>query len=574
MKNTATLRYGLSLVTTVAGLFGAWVLANAAKLPQFGSVSGKVTAAKPFKGAPVYLRNTGKNVLYMVYTADGRYQAINLIPGSYSVSVKKDGLMTEVKKLDVTPGANLVADFSLQDGAFTSAQQALFNGPATPRQQPVAANYDELYPAGPGKAIVERTCVSCHGINFLPRRGGWTRESANAALDLMMNAGASRGGMITPQMMSPQDRETAIAYITQSFGPDKPRRTVKVDPYPIDEKALGRAMYVEYYLPLDPPRAEQNGPTGPFGPGRRAQEPHFDSNGNVWYTDRGVPNRVGMVNPVTAEFKDYVLPVPTADPHGLTVDGQNHVWWAETRGFHLGRLDPKTGEMQRYDMNVDGKLTGANGHTPVLDSKGNIWFSVIIGNRIGKWDRAAQKVVALYEPPTRNSYPYGLVIDKNDKIWFAEYAGCNITRFDPVTEKFTEFAPLTKPCQIRRLGVDAKGIVWFGIYSHGKLGKLDPATGKVVEYKLPLAYAQPYDAWPDAEGNIWIPDDGQGGALIKFDPKTEKFIYYPAPQNGDMPKLALTREGALWYTPRSANNPAAGVLYPDMTKMTTLAAYY
>jgi len=73
---------------------------------------------------------------------------------------------------------------------------------------------------------------------------------------------------------------------------------------------------------------------------------------------------------------------------------------------------------------------------------------------------------------------------------------------------------------------------------------------------------------------VWVPDDGQGGTLIKFDPKTEKFTYFPAPQEGDMPKLAITRQGAIWYTPRSAANAAAGVLYPDKTKITTLGAYY
>ena len=426
---------------------------------------------------------------------------------------------------------------------------------------------------------MERTCVACHGVNFLPgHRGGWTEATANAAISLMTNAGVNtaRGtGMITPKMMSPDDRKAAVAYLAANFGPKVPRRSVKVDDYPIDEKLLSRAMYIEYYLPLDPPTSDSDkAPAGPMGRGRRAQEPHFDANGNVWYTDRGIPNRIGVVNPRTAEFKDYVLPDPKADPHGITVDAQGHVWWSETRGLHLGRLDPKTNEMQRYDMNIYGDVTGGQGHTPILDSKQNIWFSMIIGNRIGEWDRTQQKVVALYEPPTLNSYPYGIVMDKNDKIWFAEYAGCNITRFDIATKKFTEFAPLTKPCQIRRLGIDQKGIVWFGIYSHGKLGKLDPATGKVVEYKIPLAYSEPYDAWPDAEGNIWVPDDGQGGTLMKFDPKTEKFAYYPAPQNGDMPKLAISKEGGIWYTPRSAVNASVGVLYPDMTKITTLAAYY
>jgi len=567
-------RHSGSMMSLIA-LCAVWVV-HGASLPELGTLSGKVTAPKPFQGAQVYARNVDKHVLYMVYTSEGRYRAVDLLPGQYEISVRKKGFTADVKKMEVKPGANLVADFSLQSGEFTPMQLTVFNGPNAPREQATPVSYDELYPPGPGKAVVERTCVACHGVNFLPEhRGGWTEQTANAAVSLMTGAGknTSRGtGMITPQMMNAEDRKAAIAYIAANFSATGRRKSVKVDDYPIEEKPLSTAMYIEYYLPLDPPSADQA--AGPMGRGRRAQEPHFDANGNVWYTDRGIPNRIGVVNPRTAEFKDYVLPDPKADPHGLTVDPQGHVWWSETRGLHLGRLDPKTNEMQRYEMNINGDITGGQGHTPVLDSKQNIWFSVIIGNKIGEWDRTQQKVVALYEPPTLNSYPYGIFVDKHDKIWFAEYAGCNITRFDPVTKKFTEFPPLTKPCQIRRLGMDDKGIVWFGIYSHGKLGRLDPATGKVTEYKIPLAYSEPYDAWPDANGNVWVPDDGQGGTLMKFDPKTEKFTYYPAPQNGDMPKLAITREGAIWYTPRSSANAAVGVLYPDMNKITTLAAYY
>jgi hypothetical protein len=37
----------------------------------------------------------------------------------------------------------------------------------------------------------------------------------------------------------------------------------------------------------------------------------------------------------------------------------------------------------------------------------------------------------------------------------------------------------------------------------------------------------------------------------------------------------FTKEGAIWYSPRgSQRDPAFGVLYPDMDKITTLGAYY
>ena len=64
------------------------------------------------------------------------------------------------------------------------------------------------------------------------------------------------------------------------------------------------------------------------------------------------------------------------------------------------------------------------------------------------------------------------------------------------------------------------------------------------------------------------------GAIIKFDQKTEKFTFYPGVQRGDLPKIEITREGAVWYNPRSALKGAVGVLYPDVSKMTTFEAKY
>ena len=52
------------------------------------------------------------------------------------------------------------------------------------------------------------------------------------------------------------------------------------------------------------------------------------------------------------------------------------------------------------------------------------------------------------------------------------------------------------------------------------------------------------------------------------------FTFYPAVQRGDIPKIEITREGAIWYNPRSALKGAIGVLYPDMSKMTSFEARY
>jgi virginiamycin B lyase len=405
----------------------------------------------------------------------------------------------------------------------------------------------------------------CHGKSFFPSKQ-YHETQWSHFIDQMQDAQSLRGALIPPGALSPQDRATIVAYLGKHFGPNSPKRGLKADTdFPVDEAALGKAMYVEYYLPLDSKLDAGNKQ-------RRTQEPHFDGDGNVWYTDRSVPNRIGRVDPRTAEIKDWMMPDPKADPHGLTVDSNGHVFWAETVGFHLGRLDPKTGSITRYPMDATGRSKG-RGHTPVVDAKDNVWFTVIVGDMIGKWDRQTGKST-VWKVPTQGAAPYGIALDKDENVWFAEFRRCKIGKFDPRTEKFTEYAALTQPCTIRRVGVDSTGMVWYGGFNTGKLGRIDPKSGKIVEYDIPMAFAEPYDVWPDREDRIWISDGGQGGALIRFDPKTEKFTYYPTPQITDQPKLAITRDGAVWYTPRSSSKAAAGVLYPDVTKIKTLGAYY
>ena len=137
---------------------------------------------------------------------------------------------------------------------------------------------------------------------------------------------------------------------------------------------------------------------------------------------------------------------------------------------------------------------GLSGHTPAFTSKGDLWFSMLTGNKIGHWDRATDKV-SYYETPSPRGRPYGLIVDHDDKVWYVEYFTDAVVRFDPDTKAFTRFKIQSSPAQMRRLGVDSKNIIWFGVYGRvgkkGRLGRLDPKTGAVEEYDLPIEYSNP-----------------------------------------------------------------------------------
>ena len=522
------------------------------ELSGLASVSGTVTAANPFKAAKVYFRNTDKRMQYMVYTAGGKYRAMYLMPGNYEMRVEARGLESPVTKVVLNAGANPPQNTTLR--------------PVPPGGTQVVA-LDEMFPPGPGQRYARQVCLGCHAPDQF---GSW--HFAAPAWDAYVGA-MLKGGQIPMGFSSPQEREELVQYLAQHFGPESPKRTVKwTREVPLDEAKLAKAMYIEYYLAPNPdPKMK-----------RRGQDPHFDQQGNVWVTDRNRPNRLTKLDPRTGEWKEWLMPHPDGDLHGLTIDRDGVVWVPgrigqrkDKDGIQLIAFDPKTEKFEQFPVNPDNKIKDRlQSHTPAIDFQGNVWVTMIGGDRFYKWDRATRQIV-MYETPTRPSSPYGIDVDSQGNIWMALFRGdVRVGKYDPKADQFSEFRALTQPGRMRRVSVDLEDRVWYGIHDRGVIGWVDPKSGKATEYRLPLDLSRPYDPQPDYEGNIWFGDNGQGGTTIRFDPRTREFTYYPTPQITDQPKIEITRDGAIWYCPRSAAEPGVGVLYPDVSKIKTLAAYY
>jgi len=564
--------------------YGDPTKAQAASLPGTATLSGTVDSPAPFQAAQVFIRNKEKRMLYMVYTSEGKYRAVNLFPGEYEVSVRTWGLESDVQKLTLSAGQSGNANLTLKDTT---------NDP-TRRGNLEYVSYDQAYPPGPGRVIAERTCNVCHGPNFLLSKR-MNRAQWNAVIDMMRGKGDAAGGvMILEKDMSDQDRDVLLDYLVANYGPDSKSRAVRVDKrLPVDEKVLSKAMYIEYYLQPDAPGQGVHDPkyagTDAYGAGRRVgQDPRFDNDGNVWLIDRGTPNRIVRLDPRTGAMKDYLTPRPTAGLHDIDFDRKSGIMWVpENEGIpasdmKLLAFNPKTEKWeQEYHLDPQDLLDVPLKHAQSLDidSKGNVYVGMILGDGLSAWSRETKKVTTFPIPESitggHGSLPYGVIADQNDKIWIALARRGKILKFDPQTSRFTEYVAPTNPSFIRRLNVDSKNNIWFPIFSSGELVRLDQATGKMTDWKIPAQFSAPYDV-QEYDGKIWIADAGQESTLIAFDPQTEKFTFYPSPQpNADKPKIQITREGAIWYSPRSSRDyPGFGVLYPDMDKITTFAARY
>ena len=196
-------------------------------IPGTGAVTGTVTATKPFTAAQVYLRNAEKGVTFMVYTAGGKYQAINLYPGVYDVHVARRGFASDPQKITVPAGATAKVDFALKDADPTPKPG--INGPSTVVGYPGRAtitdkdvefytDYDKVYPPGPGRQVLERVCMSCHGVNFYALK---TLDHAawDAAVNMMSKRMDGADVSVAPGKMSPKDRQLLLDYLATNMGP-------------------------------------------------------------------------------------------------------------------------------------------------------------------------------------------------------------------------------------------------------------------------------------------------------------------------------------------------------------------
>ncbi len=573
--------------------------AHADSIPGTATLTGVVTADQPFSAAQVYAKNMDRNILYTVFTHDGRYRAVNLLPGGYRIWAEKTGLTSRHEMMRIHGPGEIELNLAMAPGPDnpltlkdSSKPGPQFGGVGKGAE---LVSYDEMYPPGPGRDLAEPTCLTCHGHSFLPANR-MNRPQWHAMIGIMLDPSGAFADPNSTRSITDAEHDILADYLAEHFGPDSPARILRLDvEYPLDEETLSKGMFIEYLTPLHPAAdLSLRSANEPFK--HRLHRPMIDNDGNIW----GSNSLIGLsrVDPRTGQWSHFPIGYdennPETDmygrskgdpdsvwsyifPHDMTIDRKGQVFWAEFQGQHLGRLDPSTGKFDRYPMDPEGVVVdergvvgNIRGHTPHMAENGDVWFTAIRGNKLGKWDHQTTEIT-LWEIPTPHSFPYGLEVDQDGIVWFAELFGCAIGRFDPATEKFTEYPALMKPCAINRLAADSQGTIWYSVFSSGRLGRLDPKTGEQKEYDvLPFSNVKasmPYGIVADNDDKIWFGDGGLGGALIRFDPETESFTYYPEPRQGDNPNLDITRDGAIIFSTRSNNQAALGIFYPDVSTM-------
>jgi virginiamycin B lyase len=245
-------------------------------------------------------------------------------------------------------------------------------------------------------------------------------------------------------------------------------------------------------------------------------------------------------------YVEYEMPGPNRMPFSAAPDKSGYMWIPDFGVANkITRLDPKTGEMQDFPVPNVGT---AGVHSTVPAPDGSVWLAEQGSNKLGKWDPATQKVteyqdqyVSGKEGIEDGGSKHTVRIDPSGKVWVS---GVPLVRFDPETDKFTRFIEGEYAYDVKP---DKNGDVWFTSPRVNKIGKVDGKTMKVSQWTLPTSDAYPRRMEIGSDGAIWS-GEFRGAKMARFDPKTQTFKEYPLPGPDPSPYgLGVDTDGYIWY---------------------------
>jgi virginiamycin B lyase len=409
---------------------------------------------------------------------------------------------------------------------------------------------DNLMPSGKGKLLIEQHCLECHA--FQTKMAGVSRdeEGWSKAVNYMRDV---MGYRLTA--LSADDATVVKGYLNSVFGQDSklPRDVRDMPEYqnlvrpPFADEAM-KIVYVTYELP---------------GPNRMPFSAAPDKDGYFWIPYFSMSNSIGRLDPKTGEVQEFRVPYQgTATIHSAVPAPDGTVWLAEQGSDRLGKWDPTTKQITEYqDTNPYSKDGRGSKHTVRIDAQGNVWST---GSPLTKYDRETGKFEHFADVPSA----YGIALAKDGTAWFAEFGTKGkIGKVDPETGKVTKYTVPTPDAWPRRIQVADDGTIWFAEFGEspatltqtGKIAHFDPRTETFKEYILPGHSASPYAFDIDAKGRMWYSNMHED-VVGCLDPQTGQVVEYPLPfSENTMREFFLDEQGRMWFA--SPSNNKVGYFY-------------
>ena len=250
---------------------------------------------------------------------------------------------------------------------------------------------------------------------------------------------------------------------------------------------------------------------------------------------------------------EYDLPRKDWEPHDVIVDKQGMVWFSDFGDQFMGRMDPKTGNVESIAlplMKSDGSPKGGLeiGEAP----NGDIWVSGMYQGGVYRWERATAKVHAYkipdqwQTPSTQESMVSPQHSDVDGYVWTNDQQDHSLLRLDPKTGVYEHMGETKdasgKPIPGYGMPTDLKNRPFLLEFSGTRIGWFDAEKKLAEVFTTPFSGSRPRRGRVDAEGRLWFAEYG-GNGIAMFDPKTRSIKEWQLPIPGSQPYDVVSSKG-------------------------------
>jgi len=200
-----------------------------------------------------------------------------------------------------------------------------------------------------------------------------------------------------------------------------------------------------------------------------------DQNGHLWISEFGA-DEIWHVDPDIGNYTIYGNLTGASD---AKVDGNGDLWWNNYTNNELGRYTPGQNSADTWS------LTGAVSQTLglAIDSDGNIWSSDVYAAILHRYQPAIEEMCTYAVPDNGAS---SFIVADSGRIWLGDYINNRILALDPDEKEFEIWhLPNSDGANIYGLAVDENHDIWWADQNQNFLGRLTPQHNQVTTYTLP-----------------------------------------------------------------------------------------
>lgn len=197
-------------------------------------------------------------------------------------------------------------------------------------------------------------------------------------------------------------------------------------------------------------------------PGEGLRDVHtmdFNSQGQIWFTAQHA-NQIGLYDPNNEHFTLFDVPAEGSRPYGLVVNENDQPWVVLFGTNALATIENDEAKVIRLPRET------ALPRRMAITSDQSIWYVDYADGYLGRYNPNTNEFQEWRTPSKEKSLPYGMVRDREDRLWFVE---TGVTPnlfygFDPEEQDFIGPFPVPSGGDVvRHMYYDEeRNEIWFG----------------------------------------------------------------------------------------------------------------